>query len=218
MNDTWVTIPCHRPYLPLLRECVSSVLAAGIPPTRILVIATDADAIRSNELPVANIAVHRYLGEWNMSKWWNLGLDIAAAASRGLPHEVLVLNADATVDGVAIYEMALHLRLHGCSMASPDRSGTRQLPHVMKELRPYPKAMNAAGCAFMLAGEHGLRCDTRLPGWFNDDDIEWQARAHSGVVIVPTAFVHHTDHGAGGEFKEEGLKVFREKWKSEPWI
>lgn len=213
--STWVTIPCHRPYLQELRQCVSAVRQNGVDDLHTLVIATCDQPITSTE--ALNSRVIRYHGDWNMSKWWNLGLDFAAAQERGENHEVLVLNADAVLAAGAVDRLRVTMREVGAAMATPDRSGTRNAPELMTELRPFPKILSAAGYAFMLAGENGLRCDTRFPGWYNDDDIEWQARQRGGVVIEPRAHVQHEGHNTGHEFGTESHALFVSKWGSEPW-
>lgn len=216
--STWAVIPCHRPYLTQLRACVESV-RTQVDPLRILVIATCAKPIASREVD-PGVRVLRYEGDWNISRWWNLGLDFAAVEERGRDHEVLVLNADATLERDAVSALRFSLRYNQLAVVAPDVHGVMPAgPTIVhRELRPLSKAESLAGCCFMVAGEKDLRCDPLIPGWYNEDDLDWQARRAGGVGLVPLHLVNHTDHGAGSQLGDVGLARFTEKWGSVPWI
>lgn len=217
--NTWVTIPCHRPYLEKLYDCLESVHAAGVGPHRIFVVTNGDDPIKSGEIGGAARLIH-YEGEFNMSRWWNLGLDCIAAENRGHEHEALVLNADALVDDDCIGLLAVMLRSRELAVTAPDIykfNEPHQSVRILRELLPLTKAESLPGCCMMLRGELDLRFDTRIPGWFNDDDMDWQGRERGGVGMVRDAVVHHTDHGTGGSFRDEGLAVFKAKWGWDPW-
>lgn len=213
----YVTIPCHRAYRELLYDCLDSLHRDNISPHNIFVIANGEDPIKLGEIG-GMARLIPYEGDWNMSKWWNLGMDAAACAAHGREHEVLVLNADATIEPGFTPALQHALRQYDLAITAPDLHGVNtDFLRVNRALTPLRKAESMPGCAFMLRGEADLRCDTRFPGWFNDDDIEWQGRSRGGVGMVSDAIVHHTDHGCGDQFRDEGLAMFREKWGQDPW-
>jgi len=41
------------------------------------------------------------------------------------------------------------------------------------------------GSAFMVKGEAGLRADESMRWWWQDTDLDWQARALGGMILVP---------------------------------
>ncbi len=131
-----------------------------------------------------------------------------------------MLNADATIEPGCTHALRHALRGYDLAIAAPDLHDVNG-PHsirVNRALIPMSKYESMPGCAFMLRGESDLRCDTRFPGWFNDDDIEWQGRSRGGVGMVSDAIVHHIDHGTGDEFQIGGLEMFRLKWGCDPWV
>lgn len=193
-------------------------LHGQVDPLRTLVVATCDEPIRAEEVP--GVRVLRYHGDWNISRWWNLGLDFAAAAEGGGEHEVLVLNADATVGVGTVSALRFALHFHQLAISAPDvHSVSRNGCTVIhRELVPLPKIESLPGYCFMVRGELDLRCDTRFKGWYNEDDLEWQARRVGGVGLVPNAVVHHADGGFGAAEAETGLRLFKERWGSVPWV
>lgn len=218
---TYVTIPCHRPYVDLLKTCIKSLQDDGVDLRHILVVSNGEDPIWEKDFGAHDTPVILgYRGDWNMSKWWNFGMDWAASDAAGRDHEVLVLNADATVEPGCIEKLSSALRTFDLAIAAPDyyKTNGKRAVRINNELIPLMKSESMPGCAFMVRGEIDLRCDTRIPGYFNDDDIEWQGRTRGGVGMVRDAVVNHVDHGCGQEYSEEGLLVFWSKWGNDPWI
>ena len=125
--------------------------------------------------------------ELNISKWWNLGLDMAEAwAFPAETWDVAVLNDDALVpagwfEGVRSF-MRHYDAKAGCSGA---------VDIVWHEARAVPLDTRMQGFAFMLAGEAQLRAHPDLAWYFSDDYIDWESRQIGGMAMVKGFPVNH---------------------------
>jgi hypothetical protein len=118
--------------------------------------------------------------EINVSRWWNLGLDAAAARSGQRPHNTLLVNDDVILGPDAVGRMAEALRRTGAALAFPGTPGDAAEHYVME-----PGPPRITGWCFMLRGELGSRADERFRWWFGDNDLDWTARSRGGSLSVP---------------------------------
>jgi hypothetical protein len=131
--------------------------------------------------------------EQNISRWWNLGLDIAAGQAYwagDAEWNVLVVNDDVVCPVGFVDALAARMRATSAVLAYPDQAGGRaEILHT--QAAPVPLSQRITGYAFMLRGETELRADESLVWWFGDDSIDWEARERGGALLVPGIPVQH---------------------------
>lgn len=129
----------------------------------------------------------------NISRWWNIGIDLAAQHASWLgatEWNTVVVNDDVIVPEGWVESMAAAMRSTPAVLAYPDQCGGReQILHTKAE--PVDLRQRIAGYAFMLRGEAGLRADESMAWWFSDDSIDWEARENGGALLVPGLAVEH---------------------------
>ncbi len=82
--------------------------------------------------------------------------------------------------------------------------------------------MQGSACVFR--GELGLRADEEMHWWWQDTDLDWQARYNGGMVIAPGPVAHNI-HPNDFTYSVPGLseqagrdgEVFARKWGYRPW-
>jgi glycosyltransferase involved in cell wall biosynthesis len=130
----------------------------------------------------------------NLSKLWNIGLELAAGqVGPEEQYEVAVINDDAIVPEGWFDAVVRVMRFNedgtpwekpfaaGCS----DPDGRLTMPMVHFEPGPIGLQTRLCGWAHIHAGEIGLRYDEDLVWWFQDDDMDWAAREAGGMVMIP---------------------------------
>lgn len=214
--DSWVLIPCQRSRLDLLRRLLTSL---DHPAQRIVLVATHPDPIQQMDISdLAGRCVIAQASERSISQWWNLGLNYVQHFAQPR-HEVAVFSSDMQGTSYSVAAMGTELRRHNLTMVGPNLWGTTfERFNLGDERGPCSRA---PGCAWMLAGESNLRCDEQFRWWYADDDIEMQARKHSGVGLVPhTGLYGEADTPLNEEkshWAVEDRQKFIAKWGKEPW-
>ncbi len=150
----------------------------------------------------------------NLARFWNLMFDRCAELANGADEwDVAVLNDDAVVptgwygacsNGLRAHESAV---IAHTSPTSPqlltrihNNPGNRMTPH-----------------AFVIRGEVGLRADESMRWWYQDTDLDFQARLAGGTLSVPGPRVINANANSTtvGELAEQAQKdraVFEAKW------
>jgi hypothetical protein len=170
---------------PCLKECIEAirwqvdevVLVEGGPDAQML--ASEFPIIREPDL--------------NISKWWNLGLNLIEGKARDkgqVQWDVAVLNDDAIVPPGWMDAVSSAMREQ---KAAAGCSGGTAVPHQVLHQEPGPVGLitRMKGFAFVLAGEKGLRANEKLTWYFSDDHVDWMARKLGGMVMVPGLGVDH---------------------------
>lgn len=155
----------------------------------------------------------------NLSKLWNIGLDIAErfAGPQERDWYVAVLNDDAIVPPgwfeAVVKGMARTGAVAGCS-------GPQAATHRVAE--PVNLYTRMTGWAFILKGNEGLRADERFEYWFGDDDLGWQAAERGGMTMVQGFQVENLF--PNGSMTPElhartalDAQAFVDKWGRRPW-
>lgn len=164
----------------------------------------------------------------NLAKFMNLGLDQvqlwqARVVSAPSPWKVAIFNDDAWVpegwfDAVAT-AMDQVGAAAGCSSPFPG------LAQEIFKVTPDADAVNRMfGPAFILRGETKIRADENMKWWFQDTDLDWQARQQGGMIVVPGHTPKHlypnqstVENPILGEQAGRDRETFRQKWGWCPW-
>lgn len=163
MNNLWLVIPtgARTQYLQDI------FLKSRIPENRRILVRTIPDS------PIPNATNLNYMGEFNIQKWWNFGINYAIA--NGAEY-VAVLNDDVELANDPLNKIAT----------------------TMKALKvplgyPFPFLGHVCGYCWVLDVNSPIRPDENYKWWYGDRDLDIQARLNGGVVHVP-AMVRHI-HG-----------------------
>lgn len=130
-----------------------------------------------------------------LHRMWNEGLERAAKAAAGRPHNVLILNDDVEVPN------ELCARLEAALRASDDHwiayPNHRGLDLGGAPFRPTTSDTMAgqtmSGWCFMVRGEAGLRLDERFAWWYGDSDLERTVREAGKRTVCVDVEARHLD-------------------------
>lgn len=166
----------------------------------------------------------------NLSQLWNIGLHAVNFLHFGKhrlfsDYAVTVFNDDISIPEGYTERMATALELYDVDIAFPDQFGigtdvvNRSAPGTCLDLM-----RRVTGYAFTLRGSAQLYADESLRWWYGDDDLEMQARARRGTVLVGGVTVEHSDangnHIRRPELQEQACldrATFVEKHGFQPW-
>lgn len=131
--------------------------------------------------------------ERNISRWWNIGLEVAAQHASWLGDaewNAVVVNDDVVVPAGWVRSLSAAMRSTPAVLAYPDQCGGRQQV-LHSKAEPVDLRLRITGYAYMLRGEAGLRLDESMAWWYSDDDLDWRAREVGGSLLVPGIAVEH---------------------------
>ena len=157
----------------------------------------------------------------NLPRLWNIGFEQIDMVAEG-PHLIAVLTDDVRIPegwfravGEAIWDTGAAA---GCS--SPWNGHLTQ--QILKK-HPDADIMNRMyGPAFMVDSRAHLRADENLKWWWNDTDLDWQARLMGGMVVVPShpvinLYPNASTVGVNAEQAGRDREHFGKKWGWNPW-
>jgi hypothetical protein len=218
----WAVAACHRADLDKIRVSAEKL---GLPANRVVVVANGEEPPLSHEIPAARVIQYPSTGDFNLSAWWNYGIDYVRTHAEG-QYEIFVFNADCYTTPRDVEKLAKALRQYDLSVVGPDQCQIAQQPvHIEDRLQPvYDKRYRLTGYAFMIAGESEIRCDENIRFYYNDDDVEWQGRSRKGVGLVQGVRVQHPPAGNLSrtmgpllqQYAREDRNYFRNKWGAFP--
>lgn len=161
--------------------------------------------------------------EFNLSKLWNIGLDLCSAqVPDGEPYEVAIVNDDGIIPPGWFEAVSKAMRESGSAAACSDPDNRLRQPMLHREPGPVGLQTRMLGWAFMLAGEKGLRFDEDMKWYFGDDDMDWRSRQEGGMIMIPgyqvinlypNAQMTPELHAQTGRDRE----AFEKKWGMAPW-
>lgn len=197
VDEPWVVIPtAGRDTL------LGAVDSTWVPRERTVIVCTRPDV----DVPVGCHTITD-LGEINIHRWWNAGLDYAAERAA---RYVLVLNDDVVLAPDATDRLFHAVVATGATIATPgvdDRVTTGGSRYANRTIN---------GACWLLDLTHGLRPDEGYRWWFGDDDLDWRARQAHGVVSV-TCQMRHLHANQATEASDE-LKALADadgrRWRS----
>ena len=163
--------------------------------------------------------------EANISRWWNLGLELidrdckVRVANPWTKWDVAVLNDDAIVPEGWFDAVAGTMRQMGVAAGC---SGGTGMPVLHTQNQAPPLATRMQGFAFILAGELELRADEQFVWYCGDDDLGRRAAVAGGMVMIPGFHVNHLH--PNGQVNEElaaaipgDMQRYVDKWGGRPW-
>jgi hypothetical protein len=221
MSNLFGVAACYRQDLEKMRVALATL---GLPKNRVVVVTNGVNPPTEEELPTATVVPFTAHTDLNLPDWWNVGLEWAERQAKGNPFEVFVFNADTWATRDTVETLATVLRDKDLAATGPDqfdrvRSGD---VYINRSLEPlHDLTYRLPGYAPLLRGELGLRYDPQFRWWYQDDDIEWQARAAGGTGLVGGTRV---DHPIGGnpltslqaQYAAEDQPKFARKWGKAP--
>jgi hypothetical protein len=170
----------------------------------------------------------------NLARNWNVGIDAALALHEAAAPErrgsspplIAVLNDDAPAPAGWFDAVTAAMVATGAVVGCSDPWGTGHAPRVKRE--PDRSLMERMpGWAWILDPASPVRPDESLRWWWNDTDVDWQARLAGGMVMVGAPAVpnvqpnywtiHRPDCGARVAADRE---AFAAKWAAYggcPW-
>lgn len=162
MNNLWLVIPTATRHKYLEQLFNESNIPAD---KRILVRTTDG-------VEIADCVNLFYRGEFNIHKWWNLG--IGYAQSKGAEY-VAVLNDDVILADNPLHKIATSMKASGAVLGYP-----------------FPFQGWVSGYCWVLDVKSGIRPDEEYVWWYGDRDLDLQARqlGEHKVIHVPVKVRH----------------------------
>lgn len=190
MSDIWLLTPAPAGRVNEVRRLHE---VSAIPAERRVVVTTPPAPIMPGEVDAA--VIYYEDDDFNISNWWNLGLDWIAEMADG-DYEVMMAESDVVVSYQTLVLLATRLRQYDLSMVGADWHGALGSTPMHLNFDPTPVLHNfrLCGVAQMVAGEQGLRRDAQFRWYYSDDDAEWEARKLKGTGIVGGTTITH----AGG--------------------
>lgn len=188
---TWAVVPSAG--RPMLDDLIDSLKGQVYD---VIVVANNwqrSDPARRLESSGLPVVVVEGGDDRNISRWWNIGIDLAAQHAAWLGDtewNTVVANDDVIVPEGWVESMSAAMRSTPAVLAYPDQcGGHQQILHTKAE--PVDLRQRITGYAYMLRGETDLRADESMAWWYSDDDLDWQARQQGGALLVPDLSVEH---------------------------
>jgi hypothetical protein len=150
----------------------------------------------------------------NLARFWNLMFDRCAELASGVDEwDIAVLNDDAVVPAGWYQACADGLRANPDAVIAHTNPTS---PALLKRLFHNP---NNRMCphAFVIGGAARLRADESMRWWYQDTDLDFQARLAGGVLSVagPRVINANANSTTVGELAEQAQKdraAFEAKW------
>ena len=153
----------------------------------------------------------------NLARFWNVMFDRCEKLHDRKfwqdPWDVAVFNDDSVVPAGWYNTVATALREHPTAVIAHTSPTT---PALLTELHNEP-GNRMTPHAFVIRGEVGMRSDESMKWWYQDTDLDLQARLAGGVLSVPgpqviNAQANTTTRGALAEQAGRDREAFEAKW------
>jgi glycosyltransferase involved in cell wall biosynthesis len=207
----------------MLRECLR---AAWAQVDEVCVIDNASQPPVNDNTPYMHALIRDEEQPPNLARLMNVGFDWAARRALELGYEewnVAVLCDDVVIPASWFRSVVWALRTTNAAAGS-----THQLQSVTEPIiktAPDTDIVNRMqGSACVFKGELGLRADERMHWWWQDTDLDWQARVGGGMIIAPGPVAHNSlpndfTYSVPGLAEQAGRdgEVFAAKWGFKPW-
>ena len=157
----------------------------------------------------------------NLSRLWNMGLNqISLVANPG--HKVAVLNDDTRIPPGWFDAVSEAMDRTGAAAGCSSPWNGRLTQEILKTVPDSDIVNRMVGWAFILRGSAKIRAYEALRWWWGDTDMDWQARARGGMVIIPS---HRVDNlypnasttGVLAEQAGRDRETFKKIYGWNPW-
>lgn len=188
-NNLWLVIPTGN-RTQYLQDIFNE---SGIPEDKRILVRTIPNAE-----PVPNAINLQYEGEFNIHKWWNMG--IKHAELNGAEY-VAVLNDDVQILDDPFSKIVAVMKATGAPLGYP-----------------FPFMGHVCGYCWVLDVKSKIRPDEEYVWWYGDRDLDVQARLNGGVVHVPSMVRHihgnelTRDNPILVELTKQDEELFFKKW------
>lgn len=228
MNRFAIILTHNRP--DLLRDCVNAI---GPQVDTVIVVdnASDPPAVVVEILPPGLGDACRVVlvtvpdQPPNLAALWNRGLDLVAGwqGDQPGPWPIAILCDDTVVPDGWFTAVTDAMTATGAAAGCSNPWGAQHEPRL-KTAPDGDLAGRMPGWAFILDGAKNLRADESMHFWWCDTDLDWQARAAGGMVMIggyavpnvrPNDFLT-TVPGLNEQAGRDG-EAFTAKWKWRPW-
>jgi glycosyltransferase involved in cell wall biosynthesis len=162
----------------------------------------------------------------NLARLMNVGFEWADREAVEWSYEmwnVAVLCDDVIVPEGWFTAVRHALRNTSAVAGSTHQSRPVELP-ILKRLFDQDIHNRMQGSAFVIKGEVGLRADEDMRWWWQDTDLDWQARKVGGMIIAPGPVAlnerpNDFTYSVPGLAEQAGRdgETFRKKWGFKPW-
>jgi len=157
----------------------------------------------------------------NLPRLWNIGFDQIDMIAEG-PYKVAVLTDDVRIPEGWFEAVATAIDETGAAAGCSSPWNGHLTQQILKK-HPDADIMNRMyGPAFMVDSRAHLRADETLKWWWNDTDLDWQARLMGGMVVIPThpvvnLYPNASTVGVNAEQAGRDREAFGRKWGWHPW-
>jgi glycosyl transferase family 2 len=157
----------------------------------------------------------------NLSRLWNMGLNqISLIADPD--HKVAVLNDDTRIPPGWFDAVTEAMDRTGAAAGCSSPWNGRLTQEILKTVPDSDVVNRMVGWAFILRGSAKIRAFEALRWWWGDTDMDWQARARGGMVIIPS---HRVDNlypnasttGVLAEQAGRDRETFKKIYGWNPW-
>jgi glycosyltransferase involved in cell wall biosynthesis len=225
MNRFAVVLTHNRPEL--LAECVAAI---G-PQVDVLIVVDNAS---DPPMDLEDLTWHAVLVQVpdqppNLAKLWNVGINLAGQmhgndlADPAAPWHIAFLCDDAIAPPGWFDAVTAAMTATGAAAGCSNPWGNPHPPQL--KTAPDSDLMGRmVGWAFIVNAAQGLRADESMHWWWCDTDMDWQARAAGGMVMVggypvpnqrPGEYTN-TIPGLGAQAGRDA-ETFAAKHGSRPW-
>ena len=220
MNRFAVILTHNRPEL--LAECVAAI-GPQVDVTIVIDNASDppVDAATLPDVELIPVAEQPP----NLARMWNLGIDAAILmALEDEPNLYIAFLCDDAIAPPGWFTAVTEAIAATGAAAGCSNPWGNQHPPQLKTAPDSDLMGRMAGWAFILDGNKNLRADESMRWWWCDSDLDWQARAAGGMVMVgghpvpnrmPNDFTCNVP-GLGEQAGRDG-ETFATKHGSRPW-
>jgi glycosyltransferase involved in cell wall biosynthesis len=159
----------------------------------------------------------------NLAALWNKGWEFFKEFFDGQPYDVAMICDDVTVPPGWFDAIVAAMRETGAATGCSNPWGVYHEPRV-KHSFDNDISGRMTGAAYIIDGTKGIVADERMRWWWQDTDIDMQARQAGGMVMIggyqavntlPNEYTT-TKPELGAQAGQDG-NVFAEKWGSRPW-
>ena len=219
MNSRFALILTHnRPGL--LKQCLDAIQ----PQVDRVVVMDNASDPPVNAQGVKGTVMYVPDQPPNLASLWNRGLNwIERDIDRANKFDIAMLCDDVMVPEGWFQAVSSCMRAHGAAAGSTHSWNPVSTP-ILKTQPDRDIYNRMQGSAFVLAGEKGLRADESMHWWWQDTDLDWQARLAGGMVIAPGLVAHNIHpndftNSVPGLAEQAGRdgQTFAMKWGGRPW-